>query len=98
MDYNLLDALELLEREKGVPADTILDALANGRIPASLGSDPVDSDLPLEIATVPALVRYKDTAGNTAKVPYPVEPGDPGTGRLLQIASKIQCQETPSGH
>ena len=31
MDYNLLDALELLEREKGVPADTILDALANAK-------------------------------------------------------------------
>ncbi len=29
MDYNLMDALELLEREKGVPRDTILEALAN---------------------------------------------------------------------
>jgi N utilization substance protein A len=34
MDYNLLDALELLEREKGVPADTILDALANALVSA----------------------------------------------------------------
>ena len=34
MDYNLLDALELLEREKGVPADTILDALANALVAA----------------------------------------------------------------
>lgn len=31
----------------------VLDALANGRIPASLGSDPVDGDLPIEIATEP---------------------------------------------
>ncbi len=34
MDYNLLDALELLEREKGVPADVILDALANALVSA----------------------------------------------------------------
>jgi N utilization substance protein A len=34
MDYNLLDALELLEREKGVPAETILDALANALVAA----------------------------------------------------------------
>ncbi|MDQ3781655.1 MAG: transcription termination factor NusA [Actinomycetota bacterium] len=34
MDENLLDALELLEREKGVPADTILDALANALVSA----------------------------------------------------------------
>ena len=34
MVYNLLDALELLEREKGVPADTILDALANALVSA----------------------------------------------------------------
>jgi transcription termination/antitermination protein NusA len=34
MDYNLMDALELLEREKGVPADTILDALANALVSA----------------------------------------------------------------
>ncbi len=34
MDYNLLEALELLEREKGVPADTILDALANALVSA----------------------------------------------------------------
>ena len=34
MDYNLLDALDLLEREKGVPADTILDALANALVSA----------------------------------------------------------------
>ena len=34
MDYNLLDALELLEREKGVPAETILDALANALVSA----------------------------------------------------------------
>ena len=33
MDYNLLDALDLLEREKGVPAETILDALANALAP-----------------------------------------------------------------
>jgi len=25
MDYNLMDALEMLEREKGVPRDTILE-------------------------------------------------------------------------
>jgi N utilization substance protein A len=34
MDYNLLDALELLEREKGVPVETILDALANALVSA----------------------------------------------------------------
>jgi N utilization substance protein A len=34
MDYNLMEALELLEREKGVPADTILDALANALVSA----------------------------------------------------------------
>ena len=34
MDYNLLDALDLLEREKGVPAETILDALANALVAA----------------------------------------------------------------
>jgi N utilization substance protein A len=34
MDYNLLDALDLLEREKGVPAETILDALANALVSA----------------------------------------------------------------
>ena len=34
MDYNLLDALELLEREKGVPAEVILDALANALVSA----------------------------------------------------------------
>jgi N utilization substance protein A len=34
MDYNLLDALDLLEREKGVPADVILDALANALVSA----------------------------------------------------------------
>jgi N utilization substance protein A len=34
MDYNLMEALELLEREKGVPAETILDALANALVSA----------------------------------------------------------------
>ncbi|MCL1595700.1 MAG: transcription termination factor NusA [Actinomycetia bacterium] len=34
MDYNLMDALELLEREKGVPRDTILEALANALVSA----------------------------------------------------------------
>jgi transcription termination/antitermination protein NusA len=34
MDYNLMEALEMLEREKGVPADTILDALANALVSA----------------------------------------------------------------
>ncbi len=34
MDYNLLDALDLLEREKGVPAEIILDALANALVSA----------------------------------------------------------------
>jgi len=34
MDYNLMDALELVEREKGVPAETILDALANALVSA----------------------------------------------------------------
>ncbi len=34
MDYNLLEALDLLEREKGVPAETILDALANALVSA----------------------------------------------------------------
>ena len=34
MDYNLLEALELLEQEKGVPAETILDALANALVSA----------------------------------------------------------------
>jgi len=34
MDYNLLDALDLLEREKGVPRDTILEALANALVSA----------------------------------------------------------------
>ena len=34
MDYDLLDALDLLEREKGVPAETILDALANALVAA----------------------------------------------------------------
>ena len=34
MDYNLMDALEMLEREKGVPRDTILDALANALVSA----------------------------------------------------------------
>ncbi|MEZ5175889.1 MAG: transcription termination factor NusA [Acidimicrobiia bacterium] len=34
MDYNLMDALDLLEREKGVPRDTILEALANALVSA----------------------------------------------------------------
>ncbi|MBT8197801.1 MAG: transcription termination/antitermination protein NusA, partial [Acidimicrobiia bacterium] len=34
MDYNLMEALDLIEREKGVPADTILDALANALVSA----------------------------------------------------------------
>lgn len=34
MDYNLMDALEMLEREKGVPRDVILDALANALVSA----------------------------------------------------------------
>ncbi|MDH3731667.1 MAG: transcription termination factor NusA [Acidimicrobiia bacterium] len=34
MDYNLLEALDLLEKEKGVPAATILDALANALVSA----------------------------------------------------------------
>jgi N utilization substance protein A len=34
MDYNLMDALEMLEREKGVPRDTILEALANALVSA----------------------------------------------------------------
>lgn len=43
-----------------------------------------ETELPLPIpfvfATVPALVSYSDTAGNSAVVSYPVERGDPGTG------------------
>jgi hypothetical protein len=31
------------------------------------------------LVTVPALVSYSDTAGNSATVSYPVAPGDPGT-------------------
>ncbi len=34
MDYELMEALEVLEREKGVPAETILDALANALVTA----------------------------------------------------------------
>ncbi len=34
MDYNLMEALDLLEREKGVPVETILDALANALVSA----------------------------------------------------------------
>ena len=34
MDYNLMDALEMLEREKGGPRDTILEALANALVSA----------------------------------------------------------------
>ena len=34
MDYNLMDALDLLEREKGVPRDVILEALANALVSA----------------------------------------------------------------
>jgi len=34
MDYNLMDALDLLERERGVPRDTILEALANALVSA----------------------------------------------------------------
>lgn len=34
MDYNLMDALEMLEREKGVPRDVILEALANALVSA----------------------------------------------------------------
>ncbi|MCZ7533383.1 MAG: transcription termination factor NusA [Acidimicrobiia bacterium] len=34
MDYNLMDALDLLEREKGVPRDIILEALANALVSA----------------------------------------------------------------
>ncbi len=34
MDYNLMDALDLLEQEKGVPRDTILEALANALVSA----------------------------------------------------------------
>ncbi|MDP8958758.1 MAG: transcription termination factor NusA [Actinomycetota bacterium] len=34
MDYELMEALEILEREKGVPAETILDALANALVSA----------------------------------------------------------------
>src|SRR5690606_3068408 len=35
MAYNLLEPLELLEREKGVPADTILAALSTALVSAS---------------------------------------------------------------
>ena len=28
MDYQVMEALEMLERERGIPVDTILDALA----------------------------------------------------------------------
>jgi N utilization substance protein A len=34
MDYNLLEALEMVAREKGVPVETILDALANALVSA----------------------------------------------------------------
>ncbi len=34
MDYNILDALELVAREKGVSTETILDALANALVSA----------------------------------------------------------------
>lgn len=34
LDFQVMEALELLERERGVPVDTILDALANGLVSA----------------------------------------------------------------
>lgn len=34
MDYNLMEALEMVAREKGVPRDTILEALANALVSA----------------------------------------------------------------
>jgi N utilization substance protein A len=34
LDFAVMEALELLERERGVPVDTILDALANGLVSA----------------------------------------------------------------
>ena len=34
IDYQVMEALELLERERGVPVDTILDALANALVSA----------------------------------------------------------------
>ena len=32
MDYNLMDALDILERERCVPSDTILWSLANALV------------------------------------------------------------------
>lgn len=34
MDYQVMEALELLEQERGIPVDTILDALANALVSA----------------------------------------------------------------
>ena len=34
MDAQVMDALELLERERGVPVEAILDALANALVSA----------------------------------------------------------------
>jgi len=34
MDYRVMEALEMLERERGIPVDTILDALANALVSA----------------------------------------------------------------
>ena len=34
MDSNVMDALELLERERGVPVEMLLDALANALVSA----------------------------------------------------------------
>ena len=34
MDYRVMEALEILERERGIPVDTILDALANALVSA----------------------------------------------------------------
>ena len=34
LDFQVMEALELLERERGVPVETILDALANGLVSA----------------------------------------------------------------
>ena len=42
IDFQVMEALELLERERGVPVDTILDALANALVSAykrTTGSD-----------------------------------------------------------
>ena len=54
--------------------DVVIERIGGGDTPTE-----VPATLQYMFATVPALVAYRDTAGNSRSIPYPVSPGDPGT-------------------